>query len=406
MGDGVLQGRVDLVDLGQGLAASGIEVVGGDEVRIVAGGPDPGDDDPHQPDQAAGLLEALVLAKAAVEVAEGGMEGVGLRHLAGELLGRGVRHVHLLRLAHRARVPLRDLADLRLVRQGLEDALAQDPVELVRVHADGLQVHRGAAGLGFEVVERGPDPRRPRAVGRLEVGDHQADVAQLVPPDRDQEVRQRGGGDRGEVRVADALRGRVDEVGRQLVQHDDQRPAPEEVHPRGLARRGQRRVVVVELLLAAELPGDGAPDAERGVALAPGEGDHPDRAELGGRRVEPAHDPGAVLGVLRQQAEREEVVGLAAAHGLGQLEHALRGLPFQPPEPLGEQGLHALRDVVLGEEFGRVDAPVDQVGEVEHGVAAGGVEHAGPGVHACLTVFTGAWARCSSMRPGGPAWAR
>ena len=194
VGDGVLQGGVDLVDLGQGLAAVRIDVVGGDEAGVVAGGPDPRHDDPHEPDQPAGLLEALVLLEAAVEVADGGMEGVRLGDLGGELLRRGVRHVHLPGLAHRLRIRFRHFFDLRLVRKGLEDALAQDPVELVRVHADGLQVHRGAAGLGFEVVERGADPRRPRAVGRLEVGDHQADVAQLVPPDRDQEVRQRGGG--------------------------------------------------------------------------------------------------------------------------------------------------------------------------------------------------------------------
>ena len=378
VGNGVLQGGVDLVDLGQGLAAVRIDVVSGNEPGVMAGIPDPRHDDPHQADQPAGLLEALVLPKAAVEVADGGMERIRLGDLGGELLGRGVRHVHLPGLAYGFRIRIRDLFDLRLVRKGLEDALAEDPVELVRVHADRLQIHRGAAGLRLQVVERGDDPRRPCAVGRLEIGDHQTDVAQLLPPDRDQEVRQRGGGHRGEVRVADALRGRVDEVGWQLVQHDDERFAPEQVHPRRLARRGEGRVVVVELLLPAELPGDGAPDAERCVALAPGEGDHADRAEIGIRRVEAAHDPGPVLGVPGQQAEREEVVGLAAAHGLGQLEHALRRFPFEAPEPLGEQGSHSLRNVVLGEESGRIDAAVDQIAKIEHGVAACGVEHADP----------------------------
>ena len=122
-----------------------------------------------------------------------------------------------------------------------------------------------------------------------------------------------------------------------------------------------------------------APQMPSGASLSrPGEGDHAHRAETGIRGVEAAHDLGPQVGMPGQQAEREEVVGLAAAHGLGQLEHALRRLPFQAPEPLGEQGPHAFGDVVLGEEFGRVDAAVHQIAEIEHGVAARGVERAGP----------------------------
>ena len=112
-----------------------------------------------------------------------------------------------------------------------------------------------------------------------------------------------------------------------------------------------------------------------GVALAPGEGHHPDRAGLA-RGVEGLHDRAAVLGVLGEQAERQQVVGLAAAHGLGELEDALGGLALEAPEALGEQDAHALGDVVLPEEGRRVDAIGDQVRQIEDGVPPRGVEDA------------------------------
>ena len=86
-----------------------------------------------------------------------------------------------------------------------------------------------------------------------------------------------------------------------------------------------------------------------------------------------------MLGVPGEQAEREEVVRLAAVHRLGQFEHALRGFSLKAPETLGEEGLHPLGDVVLGEEFGGIDAVVDEIAQIEDRVAARGVERTGPG---------------------------
>ena len=105
-----------------------------------------------------------------------------------------------------------------------------------------------------------------------------------------------------------------------------------------------------------------------GVALAPGEGHHPDRAGLA-RGVEGLHDRAAVLGVLGEQAQRQQVVGLAPAHGLGELEDALGGFALEAPEALGQQDAHALGDVVLAEEGLGVDAARDEIREVEDGVA-------------------------------------
>ena len=307
------------------------------------------------------------------------MERVGLLDGGGELLGRGVGDVHLLRLPHRRAVGLRHGGDRGGVRQPLEQAAAQDVVELVAVHPHRLQVHRAAPGLRLQVVERGDDLRAAGAVGRGEVGDHHADVAQLVAAHGDQQVGERRGGDRGQIGVADAPGRRVDEVGRQLVEHDEQGSALQQVDPGALSGSGQRRVVVVEPLPLAELLGDGAPDAERRVALAAREGDHAHRPERGVRRVEAAHHLGPILRMPGQQSEGQQVVRLAAAHRLGELEHPLGRLPLQPAEALGEQRAHALGEVVLGKELARIDAPVDQIGQVEHRVAPARIEDAGPG---------------------------
>lgn len=80
--------------------------------------------------------------------------------------------------------------------------------------------------------------------------------------------------------------------------------------------------------------------------------------------------------MFRQQAERQQVMRLAAAHGLLQLEHPLGRFPFQPPEALLEQRLHTIRDVVLREELLRLDPVADQVRQVKHRVAALGIKDA------------------------------
>ena len=65
-------------------------------------------------------------------------------------------------------------------------------------------------------------------------------------------------------------------------------------------------------------------------------------------------------------------MGLAAAHGLGQLEHALRRFPFQAPEPLGEQGPHPSVTWFSAKNSAGSMRAVDQIAEIENGVAARG----------------------------------
>ena len=58
----------------------------------------------------------------------------------------------------------------------------------------------------------------------------------------------------------------------------------------------------------------------------------------------------AQFGMLGEQAEADEQVGLAAAHGLLEVEDGLGRRARQPGDALGDQVLHALGDVGLLEE--------------------------------------------------------
>ena len=121
------------------------------------------------------------------------MERIRLDDPARELLGRCVRHVHLLRFAHGLGVALRDRFDVGLVAgKALEEARAENLVELVRVHSrTGSRFIAATAGLLLEFVATRRDLLAAGRVGRGEIGHDEADVAQLVAPDGDQEVGER-----------------------------------------------------------------------------------------------------------------------------------------------------------------------------------------------------------------------
>ena len=68
--------------------------------------------------------------------------------------------------------------------------------------------------------------------------------------------------------------------------------------------------------------------------------------------------------VLGQQAEADEQVGFAAAHGLLEMEDGLRRDARQPGNALGDEVLHALRDEGLLEKRRAVALGVDQFVEL------------------------------------------
>ena len=68
----------------------------------------------------------------------------------------------------------------------------------------------------------------------------------------------------------------------------------------------------------------------------------------------------AQYGVLRQQAEADEQVRLAAAHGLLEVKDALGRSASEPGQALADEVLHALGDVGFLEELGAVAFRSDQ----------------------------------------------
>jgi hypothetical protein len=68
----------------------------------------------------------------------------------------------------------------------------------------------------------------------------------------------------------------------------------------------------------------------------------------------------AQYGVLRQQTEADEQVGLAAAHGLLEVKDALCGNASEPGYGLADEILHALGDVGLLKELAAIAFRRDQ----------------------------------------------
>ena len=139
--------------------------------------------------------------------------------------------------------------------------------------------------------------------------------------------------------------------------------------------RLERRVVGGECVFLTELAGDFAPDAVGHVGFTAGKGNDPHLGQ-GLGTGEPRKNRCAELRMVGQHSQRNQVMGLATAHRLGELEHGLLGLPFQAAKSLGQEGPHAVGDEVLLEETRAVDLPIHQVVEVQDGIAFGDVENA------------------------------
>ena len=137
----------------------------------------------------------------------------GLGDAAGKLLRGGIGDIHLARIAHGPGIRLRDFVDVLPGRPLLEDAGAQDVVELVRVHAYGFQVHRQPAGLALQIGQSLVDSLCTGLVGG-EMGDHETDVLKSRLAQGDEQVGERRPGDRGKIGVTDGLGPGVLEVGR------------------------------------------------------------------------------------------------------------------------------------------------------------------------------------------------
>jgi len=75
-----------------------------------------------------------------------------------------------------------------------------------------------------------------------------------------------------------------------------------------------------------------------------------------------------------RQADRK--MGLAAAHGLFQLEYSLFAFTFQSPEGMLKQGFHSFGDIVLSKKFFRFDAVIYEIRQIQNCIPSLGIEDA------------------------------
>ena len=142
-----------VADLGDGE----VEVLRADEEDVVGLAlPDRPEQARNQLDQAAGLLELLVLLEEGDDVLEPRVEWIGRGDLVGNGLGAAVGGLGLGGLFQLAAEGVGDVVDFGLVGQRLEEALAQDVVDLV----GGKVNRRDVAFLAAELLSgrlRAPD---------------------------------------------------------------------------------------------------------------------------------------------------------------------------------------------------------------------------------------------------------
>jgi len=186
----------------------------------------------------------------------------------------------------------------------------------------------------------------------LEVGDHHAGARAAWKGV--QQPFQRADGQVAERGRADRLALGHLEVARHLVEEDQDRVSAKDFGPfidagglGAVAPEGRHDVGLPELL------GDVTP--EQGVGVLEAAEDH----HLGGAELAAAGDRRGDLptqgGVLGDQAERDQAVGLAAAHGLGEVEGAILRAAGQPIEPAPDQQLEAIGEEIAAEELSSVD---------------------------------------------------
>ena len=138
--------------------------------------PDGAQEAGDQLDQAARLLELLIFLEQGDDIFQARMERIGGSDFVRNGFGTAIGDLRLAGFLQLPAIARGDVADLGLVGQGREQALAEDVVDLV-----GGEIHRRDVAflptqLGARVFERAVDQPGAGVVGGGEVGDDDADV--------------------------------------------------------------------------------------------------------------------------------------------------------------------------------------------------------------------------------------
>ncbi len=349
----------NLGELVANLGDGEIEVLRADEKDVVGLAlPDGAKEARNQLDEAARLLELLILLEEGDDILEARMERVGGGDFVGDGFGAAVGDFGLAGFFQLLAIGGGDVGNLRLVGHGFEEPLAEDVINFIGGEVDGGDVALLPAEFLTGVLEGAIDEPDAGVVGGREVGDHDADVGLLAG--RGEEVGERARGDIGDGPVADLLGIEVVKIRRHFIEQDEDGLVTfEELQPvLLLGRFGTGRPERLELVALAELVGDFAPEEVVGIIAAIEGGDVGD-----GERIGVADSAAVVLakfGMPGEKAEADEQVGLAAAHRLLQVEDGLGGSAGEPGDAFADEVLHALGDVGLLEEGRTVAFVVDQ----------------------------------------------
>jgi len=279
--------------------------------------PEVGNDEPHDPDQGAGLLKAAILLETGVKIANRRVEGVGVQDIRLELVWGDLRKAHLLGIVHGDAVSVGHRLDVGDGGRFLKDPGSQDMVDLIGVDLDRidpddvpvdllLQIVQGLQGLG--------DGCTPTRIGRAgKVGDDHAGTGQFVAVDGNEQIGQGDFRQPVQIRVAHGHGPGCFEIRRQFIKENEHRFPLEKFYPLVGIRRFQGAVKLVKDGFLIELLGDLSPDPEGRAGLATAEGDDCYRAHIA-RLEEIGHDLLAVFWILRQKPQGNQVMRLSAAH--------------------------------------------------------------------------------------------
>ena len=353
-------------DLGELVAHLGdreIEVLRTDEKHVVRFAfPHGAQQTRNEFDEAAGLLELLVLLEERDDVFQARVKRIRGGNLVGDGFRTAIGDLGLRGFLQFFPVGVGDVVDRGGVGKLGEEAFAEDVVDFVGGEVHGRDVALAAAQFLFGIFQCLDDERTAGLVGGMEVGNDDADVGFLAGGS--QEACERTSGNIGDGARANWAGGEVLEVRRHFIQQDeDGFFADEEFEPGffvGRLRTGGPEFL--EHVGLAELLRNFAPEEMR-WAVATIESGHASGVEHRGVGIAAAIllAQGWVLG---QQAEADEQVGFAAAHGLLEMEDGLRRDARQPGNALGDEVLHALRDEGLLEKRRAVALGVDQFVEL------------------------------------------
>jgi len=237
VGDGSLQPGVNLPDLSQHGRIQKIKVLRAYEsllcrrTRI----PQVGYNDPHDPDQGAGLLKASIFLETGIKIAKRRVKRIGIPDIRLELIWGYFGKAHFLGLIQYGAVGVGYLRNLGRRGNFFKKSCAQDVINLVgvdfdRVNPDDVPVHflievaEGLQGLGDSSPAGG-------ICCAAEVRNHDTGPGELVAVDGYEQVGERDFRKAVQIGVPDGYGPCRLEIGWQLVKKDEDRLTPQKLNP-------------------------------------------------------------------------------------------------------------------------------------------------------------------------------